>query len=203
MEFPTEAQAGSFAASFPAVDDPNAVDPAVVVDVNRSKKSVWSRRVLMLGRWYVLYLAIMESLLIAAALQLGRLGLPQVGFIAAGLALAAILYLPSHLRPFREERLDVQAKWPKVALERWAQEGTARARVFLREMRGLGLELDPEDPDVRWLDSFNRSQPPQADFRGFAREAAAYIGELAMAATSRDIPIAGGTTRGVGTSSSR
>jgi hypothetical protein len=187
IDFPTEGAAEAFARDFPSVRDPRAVDPTITVDVDRSKRFVWSRRVLTAGKWYLLYLVLAESALVGAALRLGRFRPEHVGVIAAGLALAAFLFLPTYLRQFRREQLDLEGKWPRVALERWAREGPAHAGAFLRVAREIGVPLDPETEDVGPLDRFLREQPPNAYFRGFAMEAAAYLGEVALASMGRDV----------------
>lgn len=188
IEFPSESAAKAFARDFPQVRDPASVDARVTVDVDRSKKFVWSGKVLTAGAPYLATIAVLEGILLAAAfvarMQIVRFLAP----ISVGFLIAAVLFQPTYLIQFRREHVDLAAKFPRTYLERWGKDGAARAGAFYRELRELGIPLDPQAGDLSPLDGFLRSLPRGTYFRAFAMEAAAYVGEVTMDRVGRASP---------------
>jgi hypothetical protein len=185
LEFATEAEATRFAEDFPRIEEPGTVDPTVTVDLDRSRRIVWSLRVLRKTWWAILFIVGYYGGLLYVYLALGGLSPLNLAWLVGWVGVVVYVFLPSHLRAFRKEWLDFADKWPKVAMDRWAADFPKHAQGFAFALKDLGVELDAMTGDLEPLDRYLRSLPPDAFFGPFAWGAAALVGGAFLAAVGR------------------
>jgi len=186
ISFPSEEAARRFASDFPRVEDPADVDAGVREDVDRSKKLVWSWKLLARASPFTVSLAISLGLTLFALAFLGPLSALRISSILGGVGIATWLYLPNHVREHRREAVDHRRKWPRVLVERWVRDVDGYAAEFWRNLRDAGVTLDPLG-DLGPLDGYLRSLPPDTVFGQHAWGAAALVGTYFLARLGRPI----------------
>jgi len=188
LEFPSESAAAAFAKDFPQTEDPASLDASVQVDIERSVRG-----------WKALPPGSRKASLAASA-ALGLLMLlatawglryPPAGVARAAVldAVLALLFIPlaAWVWTYRGETDSLRAKWPKVAMERFAKQAGGHAGAFVHIAQEMGIGLKADLLDVRSLDAYLRSLPPESLFPAFAWGAAAYTGVALLASIGRDV----------------
>jgi hypothetical protein len=190
LEFPTAEAAASFARDFPRTEDPATLDPSVAVDVDRSRKVVWDRRMKLSWAGFAaafgLILVLPGIYLVASGSTVGARGIGVASALLWPLVLG--VGLRQGVEKKRQEHRDLEAKWPRLALERLGNHMPGYAGAFAAHAKEIGIPLQPDLLEVKSLDGYVRGLAPATFFPPFAWGAAAYVGQLLLARLGRDVP---------------
>jgi hypothetical protein len=185
LEFPSEDAAKAFERHFPRAENPKLLDPSVRVEIERTRRVVWSRRVWRkLAPWLV-SLTVPYFFLLAIFASVGGLAFGLgIGLIPlAGLFLVFYSRLPR----YRKERVDLARKWPKTVLDRWYQDFRQHAAGFAFGLKEIGVTLDLNTSSLAPLDRFLRSLPPDTLMGSFALGAADLLATALLGSLRRNI----------------
>jgi len=189
LEFPSVDAAAAFTRDFPRTEDPSSIDPQVTVDIDRSRKRHYGRK--LIAGWVGLFAFFFAVILvpsvyfgIAAATAAGRVIIPSLGIGFMSLPFA--MFYITRDKQLVEHR-DLKEKWPRLALERYAEHAPGFAAAFVQIAREMGIPVNPELLDVKSLETYLRARPRETFFPPFAMGAAFYTGMVLLDSLGRDI----------------
>ena len=195
IEFPAGPSATEYARHFPRTTDPRSVDPGVKVEVDRSRKIVWTpsmKRALAVRAAIVLALSVPMFLIgISVLVSRVRDSVASASFVVLlGLVNGVVFgtfFRWRLARRFAREVLDYRSQWPRSAMERWAPEFRGHAAGFVHLLSEMGVKLDPTSLDLGPVDGFLRKLPADTFSGAFSWGAAALLGSALLAAIERDV----------------
>lgn len=196
LRFESEATAEAFARQFPAVADLAALDSAVKVEIDRSKKvrrpkraPGTARKRRKLSKRNQRLVAIWSGLIALAAVSIAALGLGAEALVILPAMVAAAVVTPAIQARGRNriERLDLAAKFPANVWNRFAAQAPAHAAGFAFLLRDRGIELRPDVVDLEPVDAFLRSLPKETCIGIAVLGAGALVGQAFLAALGRKV----------------
>lgn len=201
ITFASESEAGAFAKQFPVVADVAALDAAVKVEIDRSRKvkrpkrKPGQRRVRRkMSKRGQRQLAFMALLIMVEAVAIAASGLPATSLVLLPVTIVAgiagglsLVWRQSRVRN-RVERLDLAAKFPAKVWERFAAQAPGLAGGFVYMLKDHGIELNPTVIDLAPMDAFLRGLPPDTRYGGVTLAAGAFLGQAFLAGIGRKVP---------------
>ena len=196
LRFESEGTAEAFARQFPAVSDLAALDAAVKVEIDRSRKvgrprrkpgSPKARR--KLSRVRQRQVALWAVIIAVEAATVAAFALPPFDLFVIPvtvLAAASVVWRDHRVRD-RVERLDLAAKFPGAVWTRFAAQAPAHAAGFAYMLRDRGVELRPDVVDLEPVDALLRDLPADTRFGAVILGAGALVGQAFLAAVGRKV----------------